>query len=96
MPLDTEALQIVRDHWTTIQEELIARVDAHYGVYDGRTFKADRWERWLAAHGIPWPRLASGALALDDDIFATWRAPTRWSIPCGSCAPRSGACGWSN
>jgi DNA polymerase I len=69
VPLDTEALRIVRDHWTTIQEELIARVDAHYGVYDGRTFKADRWERWLAAHGIPWPRLASGALALDDDIF---------------------------
>lgn len=69
VPLDTEVLQIVRDHWTTIQDELIARVDAHYGVYDGRTFKVDRWERWLAAHGIPWPRLASGTLALDDDIF---------------------------
>ena len=34
-----------------------------------RTFKADRFAAYLAAKGIPWPRLPSGALALDDDTF---------------------------
>jgi hypothetical protein len=48
---------------------LIERIDRDYGVYDGRSFKNERWAAWLAAKGIPWPRLASGALALDDDTF---------------------------
>ena len=38
-------------------------------MFEGRRFKAARWAAWLAAHDIPWPRLASGALALDDDSF---------------------------
>ena len=29
--------------WTDIQDELIARPIDDYGVYDGRTFKSDRW-----------------------------------------------------
>jgi hypothetical protein len=32
-------------------------------------FSADRWAAYLARKGIPWPRLPSGALALDDDTF---------------------------
>src|SRR5262249_7316713 len=41
---------------------------------DGEAFKpmrfsAERWEGYLARKGIPWPRLESGALALDDDTF---------------------------
>jgi hypothetical protein len=32
-------------------------------------FSAERWEGYLAHKGIPWPRLPSGALALDDDTF---------------------------
>src|SRR5262249_34710381 len=32
-------------------------------------FSSDRWAGYLARKGIPWPRLASGALALDDDTF---------------------------
>jgi len=32
-------------------------------------FSADRWAEYLARKGIPWPRLDSGALALDDDTF---------------------------
>ena len=30
---------------------------------------AERWAGWLARAGIPWPRLESGALMLDDDTF---------------------------
>jgi hypothetical protein len=32
-------------------------------------FSAARWADWLIHNGIPWPRLASGNLALDDDTF---------------------------
>src|SRR5262249_33668115 len=38
--------------------------------YDGPlTFSSQRWAEYLARNGIPWPRLPSGALALDDDTF---------------------------
>jgi DNA polymerase-1 len=47
----------------------IATIDREFGVFEGTTFKVKRWARWLAAHGIPWPRLESGTLALDDDTF---------------------------
>ena len=33
------------------------------------TFSACRWEEYLIRKSIPWPRLPSGALALDDDTF---------------------------
>jgi len=36
---------------------------------DRLTFSSQRWARWLADHGIPWPRLESGALDLSDDTF---------------------------
>jgi hypothetical protein len=32
-------------------------------------FSAERWAGYLIRVGIPWPRLESGALALDDDTF---------------------------
>jgi hypothetical protein len=32
-------------------------------------FSADRWATYLARKGISWPRLESGALALDDETF---------------------------
>jgi hypothetical protein len=32
-------------------------------------FSAKRWASYLARKGIPWPRLPSGSLALDDDTF---------------------------
>lgn len=34
-----------------------------------KSFNAQRWGGWLAEHGIPWPRLESGALDLSDDAF---------------------------
>jgi hypothetical protein len=44
-------------------------VDRDYGVFDGTAFRTGRWERWLGARGVPWPRLGSGGLRLDDDTF---------------------------
>jgi len=69
VPIDTEMLAHLRCYWGDIQDELIAAIDKDYGVFDGRTFRVALWERWLAAHGIPWPRLESGQLDLSDETF---------------------------
>jgi hypothetical protein len=68
-PIDTEMLAQLRAGWTNIQDQLIAEVDLDYGVYDGRTFKAERFAAWLSRHDIPWPLLESGRLGLTDDTF---------------------------
>ena len=69
VPIDTETLSRLRHHWSDIQDQLIADIDANYGVFDGRTFKADRFAAWLVRNNIPWPRLESGRLDLSDDTF---------------------------
>jgi DNA polymerase-1 len=69
VPIDAEAMASFRGNWQAVQERLIEQIDKQYGNYDGRTFKRDRWAEWLAKNNIPWPRLPSGDLALDDDTF---------------------------
>ena len=69
VPVDTEALGKLRANWPDIKQRLITEIDADYGVFDGTTFKRDRWERWLGDNNIPWPRLPSGALDLKDETF---------------------------
>jgi hypothetical protein len=68
-PIDVETLQLLREQWTAIQDDLIANVDKDYGVFDGRTFKADQFEQFLVREKIPWARLASGRLDLGDGTF---------------------------
>src|SRR6516162_9518015 len=68
-PIDVVTLELLRRYWTDIQDDLIAAIDKDYGVFEGRSFRIELWERWLAAHGIPWPRLPSGRLDLSDDTF---------------------------
>jgi DNA polymerase I len=69
VPIDTVMLGRLRRQWHAIQRDLIRAVDADYGVYDGATFKADRFETWLQQQGIPWPRTDTGRLQLDRDTF---------------------------
>ena len=69
VPIDVGTLELLKRNWSEIQDQLIAEIDADYGVYDGRTFKADRFAAFLARAGIPWPRLESGRLDLSDDAF---------------------------
>ena len=69
VPIDTKTLTRLRENWDRIQDRLIASIDAQYGVYDGRTFKLERFERYLTANNIPWPRLPSGQLDMKDDTF---------------------------
>jgi hypothetical protein len=50
--------------------ELVTAYPDSADPYDGpMTFSVERWADYLARQGIPWPRLESGALALDDDTF---------------------------
>lgn len=69
VPIDKETLCLFIDYWERIQDHLIAHIDKAYGVFDGRTFKRDRWENYLIQNSIPWPRLESGALDLSDNAF---------------------------
>jgi hypothetical protein len=69
VPLDTDTLARLRAGWENIQDALITSIDAGRGIYEGRSFRADRFAAYLAGLGIPWPTLPSGALALDDDTF---------------------------
>jgi DNA polymerase family A len=68
-PIDVTTLELLRRYWDDIQLDLIEEIDKHYGVFEGRSFRLERWEQWLIARGIPWPRLASGRLDLSDESF---------------------------
>jgi DNA polymerase I len=69
VPIDMETWQRLVRHWPGIKGQLIAAIDADYGVYDGHTFKEDRFAVYLKRHRIPWLRLESGRLDLSDDTF---------------------------
>jgi hypothetical protein len=64
VPIDVTTWRLLRDHWTGIQDDLIAAIDRDYRVYVGRSFKLDRFAQWLGSKNIPWPRLESGQLDL--------------------------------
>jgi DNA polymerase-1 len=66
IPIDVATLSRLRANWHHLQDKRIAEFDADYGVFEGRTFKLERFEGYLARHGIAWPRLASGQLDLCD------------------------------
>jgi DNA polymerase-1 len=70
VPIDLDRLGTLRGRWDEIQDGLIARVDRDYGVYDGRTFKVERFQSWLSRSGISWPYLDSGAIDLREQTFA--------------------------
>ena len=69
VPVSQERLKQLRENWTQIQDHLIARIDADYQVFEGRTFKLERFQRWLVHNKLPWPILKSGRLDLSDDAF---------------------------
>jgi DNA polymerase I len=68
-PIDVLTLDRLRCHWEDIQADLIHRIDVDYHVFDGRTFKYERFEAWLLKEGLLWPRLETGKLDLSDEAF---------------------------
>src|SRR5262249_42038209 len=55
VPIDKSTLGILIDRWEAIQDQLIRSIDADRGIYEGRSFRMDRFEAWLVQRDIPWP-----------------------------------------
>ena len=69
VPIDVGVLEKLRAQWDAIRGQLVGHVDRDYGVYDGLAFRSKRFEDYLCAKKIPWPRLNSGPLDLSGDTF---------------------------
>lgn len=69
IPVDTETWSAITEGWDGIRSKLIVRIDSAYGVFEGLHFKQEKFEAYLRSSRLPWPRLPSGKLALDDDTF---------------------------
>ncbi len=69
IPIDADLLFVLRREWEGIKKGLVQDIDQAFGVYDGLTFKSDRFRGYLERNGISWPRTPKGVLALDDDTF---------------------------
>jgi hypothetical protein len=69
IPIDVDTQGLLVRHWESIKSDLVKRIDKNFGVFEGTAFRADRWAAYLARNSIPWPRLASGRLALDEATF---------------------------
>jgi DNA polymerase I len=69
VPVDVETLTAIRDDWEPIKADLIQEVDADYGVFEHGVFKSGLYAKYLADHGIPWPKSETGRLQLDQDTF---------------------------
>jgi DNA polymerase I len=70
VPIDVPLHQRLAANWTTLRHELIAGVNRSFDVFDDNdTFKADKFVAYLLRRNLPWPKLPSGALALDTDTF---------------------------
>ena len=94
VPIDTIAHAQLTTGWDQIKDHLIERSDADYGVYDGRTFKIQQFARFLAANDIPWPRLPSGTLAIDDNTFRDMVRSYPCLAPLESSVCRWRSCDW--
>jgi DNA polymerase I len=68
-PIDVELHGRVDNQWESIQQKLITRVDAPFGVYEGTAFRTDRFDRYLVEHRIPWPRYPNDKPILTEKVF---------------------------
>ena len=71
VPVDAPTLAHLVANWAPIKNALIDEIRAEFQLWDGTTFKHDRFESWLAARRIPWPRTETDRLSLSDDTFKT-------------------------
>jgi hypothetical protein len=69
IPVDAPLLRELESCWPDIQGRLIEKVDAPFRVFDGLTFKMDRFSRYLIENNIAWQHLESGKLDLKEQTF---------------------------
>jgi DNA polymerase I len=68
-PLDAALWCRLADRWEALKILMIADIDRAFRVYEGTSFRADLFDRYLVENDIAWPRLPSGAMALDKETF---------------------------
>jgi hypothetical protein len=71
IPIDRPLFRRLTENWPALRHELIAGINQTFDVFDERdTFKTDKFVRnVIMRFGLPWPKLPSGAFALDNDTF---------------------------
>ncbi|MBT4290807.1 MAG: DNA polymerase I, partial [Deltaproteobacteria bacterium] len=69
VPIDMELFPRLKNNWASIKQKTVDQIDSQYGIYEGTSFKTKRFENYLQAENIPWPRLESGALELKESTF---------------------------
>ena len=69
VPVDLPMLEQLRERWDDLKIGLVEKIDADYGVYEGTTFKLERFIDYLTRSNIAWSRLPSGRLSLSDETF---------------------------
>jgi hypothetical protein len=69
VPMEVNLFSQLKERWGEIKLALITQIDKDFAVYEGQTFKRERFAAHLKRKGIAWPFLDSGQLALDDDTF---------------------------
>jgi len=85
IPIDTETLARLLKHWTGIQDELIADIDTDYGVFVGRTFKANLFEKYLSAPEFRGRGCRAAPSNSSPTPSAKWPNPIPPSRHCMSC-----------
>jgi len=70
IPVDVELFTKIANNEEYLRKKIIDKVNANYNVFEGTVFKTKLFERYLIDKNIPWPRLASGRIALDENSFS--------------------------
>jgi hypothetical protein len=70
VPIDVPLHRELSAHWPALRHEMIANVNQTFDVFDEHdTFKTSKMVGYVLRWNLPWPKLPSGALALDGDTF---------------------------
>lgn len=69
IPIDTEIYQRLESNWEEIKLRLIEKFDEQYDIYEGTTFKMNKFADYLKKNNIPWPRTDKGNLKTCEDTF---------------------------
>ena len=53
--LDKKLFNELKEYWGEIQDLLIEEIDKDFNVFEDKTFKRERFEKYLNSEGISWP-----------------------------------------
>lgn len=70
IPIDMERHEFLTGVWDEIKADLIRTTDANYGVYEGETFKQDKFAAWVQTRRLTWPKREDGKLCLREKTFS--------------------------